>query len=221
MQHLHLKLPRTELTCRAVLFDLDGVLVDSLQLIERHLREWAQDHDLDPRPVIAASPGRTNTELVAEVAPHLDATYEAGALLTREINDIDGLTACAGASLVLQSIPDDMWAVVTSGHRPVALGRTRAASLPIPSTLVTADDVCKGKPDPEGYLRAARCLNIDPADCVVIEDAPAGLRAAAAAGMRAIAIADGQGGPVGEHEHRLDSLAELEVAVHPMATRRL
>jgi sugar-phosphatase len=201
-----------QMTFKAVLFDMDGVLVDSLENIERRLRAWATRHGLDPQHVIDVSPGRTNAELVAEVAPHLDAHAEARLLVEREIVDTDGITACAGAAELIGTLPAQSWAVVTSGHRPVALSRLRIAGLPLPRVLVTADDVRAGKPDPEGYLAAARLLGTHPADCLVIEDAAAGLHAAKAAGMRAMAISDGKGGPHAPYDRLLTSLTQLHHA---------
>jgi sugar-phosphatase len=197
------------MTFKAVLFDMDGVLVDSLDNIERRLRAWAAGHGLDPQHVVDVSPGRTDAELVAELAPHLDAHAEARLMVEQEIVDTDGITACAGAAELIRRLPERSWAVVTSGHRPVALSRLRVAGLPVPRVLVTADDVRAGKPDPEGYLAAARRLRVPPADCLVIEDAAAGLHAAEAAGMRAMAISDGKGGPYAPYDHLLTSLTQL------------
>ncbi|MET9915016.1 HAD-IA family hydrolase [Streptomyces sp. NPDC006476] len=213
MANIEITLPDATMECGAILLDMDGVLVDSLDIIERHLRDWARLRGLDPQHVVALSPGRTNAELVAEIAPHLDATAEARLLTEREIVDTDGITACPGAAPLVQRLTGQAWAVVTSGHRPVAMSRLTTAGLPIPSVLITADDVIIGKPDPEGYLTAARRLGIPPSDCVVIEDAAAGLRAAHAAGMRAIAIEDGKGGPQAPYDHALESLTLLDVRV--------
>src|SRR4051794_693941 len=197
------------MTFKAVLFDMDGVLVDSLHNIERRLRAWATGHGLDPQQVVDVSPGRTDVELVTEVAPHLDAHAEARLMVEREIVDTEGITACEGAAELIRRLPEQAWAIVTSGHRPVALSRLGVSGLPVPRVLVTADDVRAGKPDPEGYLAAARQLRVPPADCLVIEDAAAGLHAAKAAGMRAMAISDGKGGPHAPYDHLLTSLAQL------------
>ncbi len=217
MAGIEVTLPGAAMACGALLFDMDGVLVDSLDTIERHLHDWALGRGLDPRHVVAVSPGRTNAELVAEVAPHLDAAAEARLLLEREITDIGGIAACAGAARILQRLDGRAWAVVTSGHRPVALNRLAAAGLPTPDVLITADDVTAGKPDPEGYLAAAHRLGVPPGDCVVIEDAAAGLHAARTAGMRAIAIEDGKGGPHAPYDHAVASLALLDVRVNDHA----
>jgi sugar-phosphatase len=199
--------------CEALLLDMDGVLVDSLAVIERHLREWAMRHGLDPQHVIDVSHGRTNTELVAELAPGLDAGAEARRMVDLEITDVDGITACPGAADLLAQIPGGSWAVVTSGHRPVAHGRLKAAGLPVPGVLITADDVLAGKPDPDGYRQAARRLGVSPDNCVVIEDAPAGIRAAHAAGMRSIEMIGNRETASGLSDHSLRSLDLLQIKV--------
>ncbi|MGR4880548.1 HAD-IA family hydrolase [Streptomyces sp. LARHCF249] len=178
--------PDIRLSCDALLFDMDGVLVDSLPTIERHLRDWSLEHGLDPAKVLALSGGRTTLELIELVAPGLDASAEEARLLVREVEDTAGISASPGASSILADAGP--WAVVTSGRRAVARARLTAAGLPIPDVLVTADDVTTGKPDPQGYLQAARRLGVAAGRCVVLEDAAAGLDAGAAAGMTTIEI---------------------------------
>jgi len=198
--------------CRAVLFDLDGVLVDSTDLIEDELRRWAGEHGLDPQRVVDLSPGRTNLELVAEVAPHLDAQAEERLMLEQEVRSAAGVRACPGALALVSRLPEQAWAVVTSGNRAVAEARLRAAGLPVPRVLVSADDVSAGKPDPEGYLSAARQLRVAPEACVVVEDAVAGLRAAAAAGVRAVAV-ERPGAPLAApHAHSVTSLTQVRTS---------
>jgi sugar-phosphatase len=174
--------------CDALLFDLDGVLVDSAECVKRICTDWAIARGLDPELVLRWSQGRRVQETVRAVAPHLDPDAEVAALVGMEASATDGLHHVPGARMLLQSLPPDAWAVVTSGARPVATLRLNHVGLPIPQTLITGDDVRRGKPDPEGYLAAASALGRSPADCVVIEDAPAGIGAARAAGMRSIAI---------------------------------
>jgi len=209
---VRLRVPGGVVECDAVLFDLDGVLVDSLDQIEEQLRAWVTEHGLDADAVVAASPGRTNAELVAEVAPHLDAAAEDARLEAREVAAAGRLRACPGARELLDLLPRSAWAVVTSGARPVALARLAAAGIVVPRVLVAAGDVSVGKPDPQGYRLAARLLGVPPERCVVVEDAVAGLRAAAAAGMRALAVsADGAALPA-PCAHTVRSLAEVGVA---------
>ncbi|MGW1989733.1 HAD-IA family hydrolase [Embleya sp. NPDC001921] len=178
----------TTLDCDAILFDLDGVLVDSHPLIERILRAWAAGRGVDPDAAVAASYGRRDIDLVRVVAPTLDAEAEAAWIVEREERDFTGILAMPGAAGLLAALPAARWAIVTSGTRKVASGRLRAAELPEPVYMVTAEDVREGKPAPEGYLRAAGLLGVRPDRCLVVEDAESGVRAAEAAGMRCLGI---------------------------------
>lgn len=180
----------SRLHCRAVLFDLDGVLVDSMPLCEAILRTWATSHGLDPDTVVVASPGRRDVDLVAVVAPHLDPQTESDNIAAAEAESFEGLTEIPGALALLRSLPEKSWAIVTSSVAAVARGRLHATGLPTPSVLITADDVASGKPSPEGYSAAAARLGVDSAECIVVEDSAAGLAAAEKAGMRCIAIGD-------------------------------
>ena len=172
----------------AILFDLDGVLVDSTECVRRVCTAWAISRGLDAERVLEFGQGRRVQETVRTWVPHLDLETEIATLVGMESRETDGLYPIPGADTLVASLPPNTWAVVTSGARPVATLRLRHVGLPIPQTLITADDVRHGKPDPEGYLAAARALGRAPDDCVVIEDAPAGLDAAHAAGMRSIGI---------------------------------
>lgn len=174
--------------CAAILFDLDGVLVDSATLVERTWRRWALEHDLDPEHVLAMAHGRRTQETVALVAPHLSAVEEGAALSASEAHTTDGIHEISGARELVEKLPRDSWAIVTSGTRAVATTRIRHTGLPMPDVLICADEIARGKPDPEGYLAAAHQLGVSPARCVVIEDAPAGLEAARAGGMRSIGV---------------------------------
>jgi mannitol-1-/sugar-/sorbitol-6-phosphatase len=176
------------LTARALLFDLDGVLADSTASVERHWRSWARKHSLDEDALIAVVHGRRALDTIREVTPHLDAERELAALVDAEAGDTSDVTATPGAKALLARLPRDAWAVVTSGVRSVAEARLRASGLPMPTLLVPADEIARGKPDPEGYLTAARKLGLAPEHCVVIEDAPAGIAAARNAGMQCVAL---------------------------------
>jgi sugar-phosphatase len=172
----------------ALLFDLDGVLVDSARCVERTWRQWASRHGLDPDAIVAVAHGRRTLETIPEVAPHLDVATEVAALEAIESTTTEGVYEIPGARALLERLPPDRWAVVTSGVRSVATLRIRHTGLPMPRVLVCADEIAHGKPHPEGYLTAARRLGLTPDECVVVEDAPAGLEAARAAGMRSIGI---------------------------------
>ena len=169
----------------AFLFDLDGVLVDSLVATTRTWKWWASQHGLDPEPFISAH-GRPSRETIAEFAPALDAGAEAARVDEREASDTSGVLALPGAEAMLTA-PRPV-AIVTSGDRRLAEARLGAAGLPRPKVLVTADSVSRGKPHPEPYLLAARQLEIPPVHCTVFEDAPAGVTAGKAAGMRVVAL---------------------------------
>ena len=174
---------------KAIIFDLDGVLVDSAECIERTWRAWAIRNQLDPESVIAVAHGRRAIETVQLVAPQLSAEAELDSLAASESTTSEGVYEISGARELLEMLPADKWAVVTSGIRAVAEFRLRHAGLPVPPVMICADEISLGKPDPEGYLTAAERLGYSPAECLVIEDAPAGIDSARAAGMRVIAVA--------------------------------
>ena len=176
------------LHCDAILFDLDGVLVDSRECVERTWRNWAAERGLDPELVLREAHGRRTLETIARVAPHLDAATEGARIAASETGETRGMYEIAGARELLASLPPRRWAIVTSGIRAVAETRIRHMQLPTPPVLIPADEISHGKPHPEGYLTAARRLSIDPERCIVVEDAPPGIEAARAAGMRAIGV---------------------------------
>lgn len=172
-----------------MLFDLDGVLVDSAECIEATWRKWAARHHLDPEHVIAAAHGRRAVETVRLVAPELSVEVELAELAESEATTSEGVHEVVGARELLGMLPHGAWGVVTSGIRAVAEFRLRHTRLPSPAVMVCADEILLGKPDPEGYLVAAALLRHAATDCVVIEDTPAGIESAQAAGMRVVAIA--------------------------------
>jgi sugar-phosphatase len=163
--------------------------VDSAECVERTWRAWATLHRLDPESVIALAHGRRAIETVRLIAPELSAEAELTALAASEATTSNGVYEVTGARELLELLPADAWGVVTSGIRAVAEFRLRYTGLASPSVMVCADEIVRGKPDPEGYLVAAGRLGRSAADCIVIEDTPAGIESAHAAGMRVIAIA--------------------------------
>jgi mannitol-1-/sugar-/sorbitol-6-phosphatase len=179
----------TSLSCTALLFDMDGVLVYSADSIRRSWIRWAAVHGLTIEAVESVAHGRRAVDAIRELAPHLDAEAAAREMDEAQALDTAGVLPMAGAQMVLSALSRQQWAVVTSGRRQLALARMRAARLPEPPALVSAEDVVKGKPSPEGYLCAARLLEVEPAECVVVEDAAVGIVAAHRAGMRAIGLA--------------------------------
>jgi sugar-phosphatase len=176
---------------QALLFDNDGTLVSTLASVERCWTRWAKEYRITAEDFARiALHGRPASEIVADLLPaHL--VPEAVARVEQlEVDDVPdgGVELLPGTKDFLDALPADRWAVVTSATR--RLGEARLTAVGIrPKTLVTADDVTRGKPDPEPYLLAARELGVDPAHCVVFEDAPAGLAAGRAAGMRTVALA--------------------------------
>jgi len=179
----------TVLTVRAVLFDMDGTLVDSTAIVEQVWLEFAERYGLDFDEILRTSHGVQAGDTVRRYAP-AGADFDA---LTAELGEMersrtDGVIALPGAEALLAGLPDEAIALVTSADRILADIRMQAAGLTMPSTAVTAESVTRGKPHPEGYLKAAALLGADPADVVVFEDAPAGIAAARAAGMRTVVV---------------------------------
>ena len=172
---------------RAILSDLDGVLVDSGDSIEETWRAWAAARDVDFARLDGRFHGVPSLAVIRRVAPHLDARAEAAAVEQMEI-DNPAATVLPGAAALLGGATGLPLAIVTSCTDALARARLGEAGLPVPAVLVTADRVAQGKPHPEGYRAAAAALGIDPADCLVLEDAPAGIAAGRAAGAQVVGI---------------------------------
>lgn len=176
----------TSFPARGILFDCDGVLVDSLEPAavawDRWSAEWAPHFDF--RRDIAHGTRAADTIARLVSADRFEAAV--AELDRHELETVEGTVAIEGAVALTASLPEGSWTVVTSGVRPLARARLQAAGIAEPAVLVTADDVTRGKPDPEPYLRGAALLGLDPADCIVLEDAPAGISAARAAGVGAV-----------------------------------
>jgi sugar-phosphatase len=173
---------------RTFLFDIDGTLVDSAAVVERVWRQVAREFGGDEQAILRDSHGR----LDADVARDFFRPDQAGAVLARvselDLATMDGVSATPGAAETLAALRPDQWAAVTSGGRRLMSGRLRTAGLPLPRVLVSADDVTRGKPDPEGYLAAAAALDAVPEHCVVVEDSPAGVAAGRSAGALVVAV---------------------------------
>jgi sugar-phosphatase len=196
-------------SCSAVLFDLDGVLCDSTRAVDREWREWAARKGVDGDAIMAIAHGVRTVEVIRRVAPHLDAEAEASAIENHEAHDQHGVVVMPGAVELVHSIPVGRWAVVTSGSRLLATNRLRHCGLPVPEVLVTSDDVTNGKPHPEPYLKGAARLGFSPAECVVIEDAPAGIESARAGGMKVIGMTS---------TYRAEKLADADAVVQKLAS---
>jgi sugar-phosphatase len=175
-------------TCKAILFDLDGVLVDSTPAVARVWGAWAIQHGLEPKVAISHAHGRRSIETIRALAPHMDAEVENMKVEQMEIEEKEGVVALPGAADLLRALPPERFAVVTSATRKLALARLQYASLPAPAHLVSADDVVNGKPSPEPFLKGAELLGFAAKDCLVFEDAPTGIAAARAARMKVLAL---------------------------------
>jgi sugar-phosphatase len=171
-----------------VLFDLDGVLADSTPAVARVWTIWAKRHGFDPQETVRKAHGRPSLATIRELLPNADHAAENAIVERMEIEDVEGVVALPGSVELLQALPADKWTIVTSCTRRLALVRLRAAGLPVPGKLVTSNDISNGKPHPEPFLKGAELLGLAPAECVVFEDAPAGIRAGKAAGTRVIAL---------------------------------
>jgi mannitol-1-/sugar-/sorbitol-6-phosphatase len=176
-------------TFHAFLFDMDGTILTSIPAAERVWSAWARKHGIDPVALLQTMHGmRAEDTIARQGLVGIDIHLEAQAVTAAELADMEGVDAIAGAKTFMGSLPPDQWAVVTSAPRELARRRIQAAGLPVPRVLVAAEDVVSGKPSPEGYLLAASHLGVEVSDCLVFEDAEAGIQAAEAAGASVCVI---------------------------------
>ena len=173
---------------KGILFDFDGVLIDSDPVYERHWRSWAESHGVSVAHIMAVHHGIPPVQTIGIVAPHLDARHEADQFKALCVGGLEGLIAHDGVAPLLPALPQGMWAIATSSFRKMVVQQLAYLALPKPDVLVTFDDVINGKPDPEPYLKAAAGLGLPASACVVIEDSPAGIKAGKAAGAQVIGI---------------------------------
>lgn len=176
------------LTCKAVLFDMDGTLVDSTRVVERAWDLWAAHRGIPLASVLAFSHGRPTEATMEHFRPGQDHTADLEAMAEYEETEFDGIVAVPGAAQVILALRDRPWAIVTSAWRTLAEARVLAAGLPLPSVIVPVDEIRHGKPHPEGFLRAAELLGVSAADCVVFEDTRPGIDAGLAAGMQVVGL---------------------------------
>ena len=172
----------------AVLFDLDGVLVESREATERVWLDWARANGIGEDELRSAMHGVRSVEVVHALRPELDSVAESEAIERRQAEDLAGLRAIPGAAAALGALREERVAVVTSATRDLAAARLGAVGIELPAVVVYAGDVSRGKPDPEGYLTAARRLGVDPAAALVVEDSPPGIEAGRAAGAATVAV---------------------------------
>jgi len=177
-----------QVQCEALLFDMDGVLINSTPAVARVWARWAIERGFNPEEVVARAHGRPSLTTVKEYLPDAEHHAENREVERHEIADLEGIVPLPGALELLSSLPDDRWTIVTSCTRALAEVRIRAAGLPLPKKLVTSNDITNGKPHPDPYLKGASKLGFLPSDCVVLEDVPAGVRSGKAAGAKVIAF---------------------------------
>jgi sugar-phosphatase len=177
-----------EVAYRGLLFDLDGVLIDSTPVVARVWSRWALEHGFDPEDTVRRAHGRPSLTTIRELLPNADAEAENRKVEQGEIEDVEGVVPLPGTRELLSSLDPERWTIVTSCTRTLAKTRLTAAGLPIPERLLTSSDVKFGKPNPEPYLKGAALLGVPAQECVVFEDAPAGIRSGKGAGAIVIAF---------------------------------
>jgi sugar-phosphatase len=173
---------------KALLFDMDGVLINSIPAVTRVWSRWAEQHGFDAPEVVRRSHGRPSITTLRELLPHADHQAENRLIEQAEMEDLEGLVPLPGAQELLLSLPPDTWTIVTSCTRPLAEVRLRAAGLPLPRHFITSSDITHGKPHPEPYLKGAKSLGFRATECIVVEDVPAGIASGKSAGARVIAL---------------------------------
>jgi sugar-phosphatase len=196
----------------AILFDIDGTLVDSTGVVVRTWRTWAATYGLDAEEILRVCHGRRTEDTVAEFLPAEQQAAAVAELEALELSDVDDVVALPATEELLPALPRRRWAAVTSGSRRLMEARLAAAGLPVPEVLVSGEDVSAGKPDPEGYLKAAAALGYEIARCLVVEDAPAGVRAGRAAGAATLAVAT---------SHRSSELSAADAVIPDLTSFRV
>ncbi|HEX4865517.1 MAG TPA: HAD-IA family hydrolase [Acidimicrobiales bacterium] len=180
--------PRLVTSVGALIFDLDGVLIHSVDVAKGAWEDWALRVGVDPDEILPSLHGTRPVDAVRRWAPHLDAEREVQSLVASELNQIERCAPMPGAGQLLRQLPSRAWGVVTSSNRRLAEARLCRVVMPLPDVLICAEDVGLGKPSPEGYLAASRLLGQHPGSWVGVEDSPLGLRAIKAAGGIAVAL---------------------------------
>jgi mannitol-1-/sugar-/sorbitol-6-phosphatase len=178
----------TEVVTKGILFDMDGVLISSIGSVVRCWRRWAVRYGVPGAETFEVPHGMRAIEIVKELRPNIDPQEGLRAIEDMELEDMAELTVLPGVKTLLEGLPPERWAIVTSATRRLLLGRLAAAGLPVPERIISADMVERGKPDPEPYRRGAGLLGLRPDECVVVEDAPSGVGAGIAAGCRVLGV---------------------------------
>jgi sugar-phosphatase len=173
---------------KGILFDMDGVLISSIGSVVRSWKQWAKMHDIPDAENYEVPHGMRAIEIVKALRPDIDPVVGLRAIEDMEVEDMADLKVLPGVKKLLEGLPPERWAIVTSATRRLLLARLTAAGLPIPERIISGDDVVNGKPDPEPYRRGAELLGVRPEECVVVEDAPSGVGAGVAAGCRVLGV---------------------------------
>jgi sugar-phosphatase len=206
----------------AFLFDMDGTILSSIAAAERVWSGWAARHGLDVAAFLPTIHGRRAVETIRQLAlPGVDAQAEADEITRLEIDDVAGIEAIAGACAFLAALPADRWAIVTSAPRALARRRIEAAGLPLPAVLVASEDVVNGKPAPDAFRLAAHKLGVGAGDCLVFEDAPAGIVAAEAAGAAIVVITATHTHPIETPHPQLAGYGAVTATPGPRGTLQL
>jgi sugar-phosphatase len=178
----------TTVSTQALLFDMDGVLINSIPAVERVWSRWAAERDFNVHEVLRHAHGRPSIATLRDLLPDADHEAENRIIEQAEIDDVEGIVPLPGVKELLAALPHDRWAIVTSCTRPLAEVRIRAAGLPTPELIITANEIMHGKPNAEPYLKGAAGLGFSPVQCIVVEDALAGVASGRNAGARVIAF---------------------------------
>ncbi|MGA2907500.1 MAG: HAD-IA family hydrolase [Terracidiphilus sp.] len=175
------------ISCKAILFDMDGILISSIGSVERSWTRWAILRGVDPALARVTAHGRRAVEAIAKLRPDLDCNAELKVIENLEIADNEGLTILPGVLELLAALPANRWTVVTSATERLTRIRLALGGIPVPEELVTADQVTRGKPHPEPFLAGAALLGVAPTDCLVLEDSSSGAESGRAAGCTVVA----------------------------------
>ncbi|HCD82626.1 MAG TPA: glycerol-3-phosphatase [Agrobacterium sp.] len=198
----------------AFLFDMDGTLLNSIAVVERVWREWAVENGIEPDAFLQRIHGMRASEVVRrEAIPGLNIQEQADMLLQKEMEDLEGILQIPQAAAFLEKLPAGKWAIVTSAARALTELRLAAAGLTPPPVMICAEDVVNGKPDPEGYKKAAEKLGVAPEDCIVFEDAPAGIQAGESMGATVVVINATHSHPIETTHLSIGGYGELDITI--------